>query len=292
MEPVQVNGLPLSLKEVPEEHISTILYNLRKHIPETVHVHEYACMLLKYKRANPDLEIFFWAPGGDYRLGIIFFQLQERSLIGSIYCENEEARKAMETTLMSTTLNLPLRPMTLLSGLTSNSHLAAKPYMDKNSWFDSRGKIYWMPWSTAKELQVHLPEGVEIRELNPEHSDIIDIEWPHSFPGSKQMLERQIRYNFGLGVFRGDDLLSWAIQFYYGGIGAVQTLENEKRKGYGKAVVEAMTKKLGEMQKDVHLNIVEGNETSEAFFKSLGFRFAYDSHWVGKNFNITHTSLS
>lgn len=283
MEPVEVNGGTLSLQEVAADNIPTMLSQMRNHFPEAIHAHEYVRMLLRYRKMSPELEISILAPGGDHRLGIIFFLVDEKQLVGSIYCENEQARKAMEEALMSDKLNLPLKESVLLSGMNSNSHLAVKPYIDKNGWSELGGIMYWMPWYTARQLGVHLPEGVEIRKLTPDHADIIDEVWPHKFPGSKEMLVKQITFNFGLGVFRGDDLLSWAIHFFYGGIGAVQTLESEKRKGYGKAVVEAITKKLGELQNDVHLNVVEGNESGEAFFKSLGFRLAFHSQWAGNN---------
>ncbi|XP_014294516.1 uncharacterized protein [Halyomorpha halys] len=240
-------------------------------------------MLLRYKKMKPDLQISFLAPGGDFKLGVIFYLAYEKEFSGLIYCENELARKAMEETLMSSTLNLPFKEMTLLTGLNHNSYLAAKSFIEKKEWSVLGGIMYWMPWYTARQIGVHLPEGVEIRQLSPEHAEIIDNEWPHKSPGSKEVIARQIMFNFGLGLFRGDDLLSWAVHFFYGGIGAVQTLESERRKGYGKAVVEAITKKLGEMQNDVHLNVVEGNESAEAFFKSLGFRFAFHSQWAGNN---------
>ncbi|XP_014294524.1 uncharacterized protein [Halyomorpha halys] len=280
MDQIAVNGKTRSLQEVKEEHLTNMLSQMRNNFPEAIHAYEYVRTLLRYKKTIPGLQISFLAPEGDFRLGVLFFLIDGEDFVGSIYCEDEEARQAMEEALVSTTLNVPFKKMTLLSGMTNNSYLAAKPLIDSKGWSVLGGIMYWMPWQTARQITVNLPEGVEIRKLNREHAELVNKEWPHNYPGSQAMIERQLEFNFGLGVFRGDHLLSWAVHFFYGGVGAVQTLKSEGRKGYAKAVVQAISKKLGEMEIDVHLNVVVGNEPAEAFFKALGFEIAYNCEWA------------
>lgn len=67
---------------------------------------------------------------------------------------------------------------------------------------------------------------------------------------------------------------------YYGALGVVHTVENERRQGYGKIVVQAVCKEMGLLGLDVHLNIAEGNTVSEAFFKDLGFKHAFNCIFV------------
>lgn len=267
------------LKEVPAEDIPDMLFRLRNNFPLAIHAHEYLQSIIKWKRKNPDLQVAILAPEGDYKLGIIFFTLIGDEFNGSIYCLDDTETTTLQTALM-TTKKVPFNhyKMVLLTCMTDKSFEALKPDLHFRTHKDL---VYWLPWYCAREMEVHLPEGVEIKPLSPEHAGQINEIWPHRYPGSRDLIAEIITLNFGLGVFRGSSLLSWAIHWFYGGIGVVQTLDTEKRKGYGRAVVEATTKKLGMMQTDVHVNIASRNKISEALFKSLGFRYAFTSCWAG-----------
>ncbi|CAH1390455.1 unnamed protein product [Nezara viridula] len=266
------------LKEIPAEDIPDMLFRLRNDFPSAIHAHEYLQTIMKWKRKNPDLQMAILAPEGDYKLGIIFFTLIGDEFNGSVYCYDDTETITLQKALM-TTKKVPFNSykMASLSCMADKSFEVIKPILHYKEYVDS---VYWLPWYCAREMEVHLPEGVEIRPLSPEHADQINEIWPHRYPGSRDLIAEIITLNFGLGLFRGSSLLSCAIHWYYGGLGVVQTVDTEKRKGYGRAVVEAATRKLGMMQIDVHLIIVSGNKVAEAFFKSLGFRYAFTSWWA------------
>ncbi|KAL1122395.1 hypothetical protein AAG570_003799 [Ranatra chinensis] len=126
-----------------------------------------------------------------------------------------------------------------------------------------------------------LPEGVTLRALDRGHVQQINDLYPYRYPGSEEIMESSITLNGGLGAFRGDSLLSWAMASFYLGLGVVQTLKEERNRGLGEYVVRETTRMMAEkLHVPVHLNVVEGNRTALRFFHRLGFHQLYTSTWI------------
>lgn len=133
---------------------------------------------------------------------------------------------------------------------------------------------YWLPRKLACELDVsNVPENVLIAPLKITNSKTISEIYPHNYNGMIPYVENIIELNGGFGLFSKSTgkLLSWALRNEHGGIGTLQTIESEMRKGYGKIVVKALTRQIADSNDDVNVFILKDNFRSQNLFLSLGF---------------------
>lgn len=123
--------------------------------------------------------------------------------------------------------------------------------------------------------------------MNLSHLELIHSLWPHRLEDrpelSKEHLKNYLTVNKGLGLFlkKDDSLVSWILVTEWGALGFLQTVEEHKRKGYGKVVTQAMIKMLAEEENLDSLSfVVEQNIPSRKLFKSLGYTEVGKHTWV------------
>ncbi|KAL1122281.1 hypothetical protein AAG570_003686, partial [Ranatra chinensis] len=128
------------------------------------------------------------------------------------------------------------------------------------------------------------PDDVYISKLKPSDGQCINDVWPHRYPGSQKVIEDLIQHNGGYGVYSREgtgQLLSWGLNWFYGGLGIVQTAEGAQRRGYASAIVAQVSRYMAqEFGYHVHANIVWDNKPSLALFEKLGFRHVCTSYWI------------
>lgn len=75
----------------------------------------------------------------------------------------------------------------------------------------------------ALEATYDLPEDVYLAPLKLEDCDVINLEWPHRFNGSLELVQDCVILNGGLGVFSKDNnkLLCWVVKNRNGSPGYV-----------------------------------------------------------------------
>lgn len=139
--------------------------------------------------------------------------------------------------------------------------------------------MYFLPKEEALKLNPSVPEGLQVGPLQPYHAKIINDLWPHRETGSEFSLERLIRWNPSMGLFdKQGDLLGWCLFTQPGVMGSLGVIE--RRKGYGKIVVQAFAKRLAEMGFNLYASILVENEPSKALFASVGFKPIKDTTWI------------
>lgn len=118
-----------------------------------------------------------------------------------------------------------------------------------------------------------VPLEVFIGQLNVDHIDFIYSLWAHSDVYPKSELWDTIRLNVGLGVFSRDngELLAWAMCSSYGGLSTLIVQPDYRGRGFGKLIVLAVTKVMGEMGISPHALINEKNAVSLSLFKNVGY---------------------
>ncbi|XP_066903868.1 uncharacterized protein [Halyomorpha halys] len=266
------------LLSVPPEHYPDMLFLMGNHFPIAIHAYEHIRSLIRWKKLFPKQQIQILAPGGDYKNGLFFFNVWHGNFYGSAYCHDRKDKSILEQAL-ATSRHLPVPDqykMCRLTCLNPNSFEAMKVIFSKDKWCTSHDVVLWLPWYCAREMEVHLPnDNVQIRELGLGHIDLINESWEENFPGSRELIDDLFDIHQGLGLFDDEILLSWALVWYHGGLGIIQTVEREKGKGYCRPVVEALTKRMGEHLIDVHLKITRGKRRDLFFFTALGFRYAF-----------------
>jgi len=83
------------------------------------------------------------------------------------------------------------------------------------------------------------------------------------------------------GVFLkcNDELVSWAVCHPpAGGLNHLWTVEEHRRKGYAKLVVQHLSKQLAQIGYVPFASIDVKNDASQQFFTSLGFKFTKQTH--------------
>jgi len=76
------------------------------------------------------------------------------------------------------------------------------------------------------------------------------------------------------GVFlkENDQLVSWMVFHMPWGMGKLHTLEEHRKKGYASLVTKYLSKRMAQSGYIPYVNIEVGNDTSCAFFESVGFK--------------------
>ena len=102
--------------------------------------------------------------------------------------------------------------------------------------------------------------------------------WPHrqeNRTGDKYF-EKSIEFNRCIGLYKKENnaLAAWVYHSCFGGLQALQTAEEYKRKGFAKLIVKTISKKLAteDPKFDTTLFIVKNNTASKKLFHSLGFK--------------------
>ena len=123
-----------------------------------------------------------------------------------------------------------------------------------------------------------VPDDCYLKILEESHVPLIHSLWPFRDEENPEItlkyLMTVVRLNKGIGLFSKDnnELLSWILHTEMGGLGVLQTVENCKRKGYAKVVINALAKDLAMKGVDPTLFVVQGNIPSEKLFTSLNWK--------------------
>uniref|UniRef100_A0A224XT86 GCN5-related N-acetyltransferase Rv2170-like domain-containing protein n=1 Tax=Panstrongylus lignarius TaxID=156445 RepID=A0A224XT86_9HEMI len=277
-----------ALQIVPASEITAILSCLKPLFPKSIHAYYFIDNLLKWKKKVPEEDIAILTPKGGHQTGAVFFYyIGLNHLTFSAYIWNKKGGELLRNALLDTK-RFPWAEFkyVLVTCLTEEVYTALEPALTKvlstrSSPAIGHDMVYWLPAEEVIKFDVKVPDGMRLDELKEEHAERINSVWPHRSDGSVEMMKLMMWVNFGKGLFNSNgELAAWAFYWFFGALGVVQTAESERRKGYGKVVVQAVCKEMGLRGLDVHLNIVEGNTVSEAFFKSLDFKHAFNSVWL------------
>jgi len=118
-----------------------------------------------------------------------------------------------------------------------------------------------------------IPEDVFIDKLSVDHIDFIYSLWNNSDIYPKSDLWDTVRLNIGLGVFNrhNRELLAWAMCGSYGGLNTLEVHPDYRGRGFGKLIVLAVTKVMGENGVSPHALISEKNKVSLGLFENVGY---------------------
>ncbi|CAI6349281.1 unnamed protein product [Macrosiphum euphorbiae] len=160
---------------------------------------------------------------------------------------------------------IPFRMKAIVETMIEEKGLKSKLY--------SNAVLKWMPADVAARLDYEIPEDVFIDQLGVDHIDFIYSLWSHSDVYPKSDLWDTVRLNIGLGVFNrhNGELLAWAMCGSYGGLSTLIVQPDYRGRGFGKLIVLAVTKVMGENGVSPHALINEKNKVSLGLFKNVGY---------------------
>jgi len=82
------------------------------------------------------------------------------------------------------------------------------------------------------------------------------------------------------GLFLDGVLVSWGIYMRDGGIHAVFTVHEHRKKGYGKMLMRHLCKVIASKKHTPLLQIEQGNSVSVGLMTSIGFQFSHSFVWT------------
>uniref|UniRef100_A0A182QYH6 GCN5-related N-acetyltransferase Rv2170-like domain-containing protein n=1 Tax=Anopheles farauti TaxID=69004 RepID=A0A182QYH6_9DIPT len=145
--------------------------------------------------------------------------------------------------------------------------------------FDKHTYIYYMDHEEARHLEVELPAGFKLADLDASHAKFINDEWPHKRPGSERFIEQLIRLNVNVGLFDGDGrLVAWCMRVQNGAMAMLGVAQ--PRRGYGSLVALGFTRKMGELGLNTYASVIECNEPPRKMFEKLGFKMSWTTDWT------------
>uniref|UniRef100_A0A4W4DRD0 Glycine N-acyltransferase-like protein n=1 Tax=Electrophorus electricus TaxID=8005 RepID=A0A4W4DRD0_ELEEL len=128
--------------------------------------------------------------------------------------------------------------------------------------------------------------SVQLSSLKESHIDVVNSTWKFAAEFSKQMIRNMIM-NFPSSCVLDPDghPVAWVLTYTSCAMGMLYTQPEHRRKGYAKAVVTALAKKLHSEGYPVFCFIEEENQLSYRLFTSLGFTEdpTYRVAWYGFN---------
>lgn len=125
-----------------------------------------------------------------------------------------------------------------------------------------------------------LPEHIYLKVLGTSDAKLINDEWPYAFEGSEKFIRNQIVLNGGWALTSpSGNYMAWGIQNNYGGIGAIHTVKEHRRKGLGALITKIVGKEIAKKGMDVFSVTSDGN-FSEIMMLNIGFKTIARKSWI------------
>uniref|UniRef100_A0A6P4EX21 Uncharacterized protein LOC108043437 n=1 Tax=Drosophila rhopaloa TaxID=1041015 RepID=A0A6P4EX21_DRORH len=197
--------------------------------------------------------------------------------VGSLNNSNGLVKKALDLVDWSSGLkcsSIPYRHIDALNSIIEEKKL--------NLEFTNPTDLFYMKAEDALQLRVEPPVGFVLKGLSVEDAPLVNEEWPNHHLGSLFFIERQIRMCVSVGLYQEDtqELVAWCIRLQGGYLGALQTKESHKRRGFGSVVTREISYRLAAQGHDVMALVGTANKPSSAMFSKLGFRVIDQCEWL------------
>nr|XP_055026895.1 uncharacterized protein LOC129416586 [Misgurnus anguillicaudatus] len=128
--------------------------------------------------------------------------------------------------------------------------------------------------------------SLKISSLNESHIALINNTWKFGNEHSIRMIRNMILNFPSCCVLDSDDQpVAWVLTYTFGAMGMLYTIPEHRRKGYAKALVSIMSRRLHSQGYPVYCYIEEENQVSYRLFTNLGFTKdpEYRTTWVVLN---------
>uniref|UniRef100_A0A182RJ47 N-acetyltransferase domain-containing protein n=1 Tax=Anopheles funestus TaxID=62324 RepID=A0A182RJ47_ANOFN len=155
--------------------------------------------------------------------------------------------------------------------------------------------FFRLPDSTARTLQLSLPDGYEILPLDESHAYEVNDTWPHRYAGSEEYYRSLLRLNGGLALAtttpdtdpQQKQLAGWILTNEYGALAHLFIQPAHRNRGLASVLVKAwVLQTIETWENDDHAKgseviayIMDVNVASRTLFKKLGFIEMSKSRW-------------
>ena len=116
---------------------------------------------------------------------------------------------------------------------------------------------------------------ISVGPLTLDHAPLIDSMWTYHAPHTLPIMQHIIASGNSCAVFVDSKPVSWVLRTAYGSIGMLHTLKDFRRRGYAAVVVRGLASRIIQDGGLPFCHIVEGNASSLALFRGIGFEEPY-----------------
>ncbi|XP_058788898.1 uncharacterized protein LOC131662917 [Phymastichus coffea] len=283
------------LQSLPVDKWSSLLDLLKRDWPAYAYYHNHVNNSIKWKAKEPSVKIDFYCPHGTTDAGV-FISIAGGARISLVVFAFDESKDILQEVLRKTRRINWSESLIFacvhegILGVLKNFLETAGRSKGCVSYKSLDNYCYFLSKEHCSKIKVKVPEECELKRIDETFVPLIHSLWPHRDTRHPEktlgFLTEIARLNGGYGLFSKQDhsLLAWIFQCSIGGLGILQTLDEHKRKGYGKCVAQAQAKYLAETEGlDVTLFVIQSNLPSQSLFESMGFKRVAAPAWVYAN---------
>ncbi|XP_001607620.2 glycine N-acyltransferase-like protein 3 [Nasonia vitripennis] len=279
------------LQILPMEDWPLLRDTLKRDWPMYAYHYNWVKTAIKWRKKEPELEHEIYCPNGKYDSGVFVGILNSGFFVTTVFAF-KESKDVLKQAINETKI-IKWDKGVLFNSVHEHFVDVVEEFLDKikkrkniqiikdvtNYFFKSKEDC-------AKQELPKIPEECEIKHLNLSDIRLIHSIWPHRDlerpETSEKYLENFIRLNRGVGLFlkKNGRLVSWVLYGELGHLGMLQTVDEHKRKGYGKIVTQVLSKELADEEGlDSVLFVVDKNVASEKLFESLNYKRVATTFW-------------
>ena len=131
------------------------------------------------------------------------------------------------------------------------------------------------------------PDGMVLKQLEEQHSDIIASTWPHSdnLPAKQSYFKTLIENYHSVGLFsqdKPDESIGWCVQYPYGHPGHLFVVEEHRRREFASLLLEHMCRCIRADGLTPQITTEVQNECGNKLMKRFSFvehtKFRYVRH--------------
>lgn len=279
------------LQPLPIDKWSILQNKLKYKWPLYAYHYYWIEISLKWKQKDPNIAIQIYCPYGNYENGT-FLGITHIGFYSVVLLTLDTNDQILNKILTETNVidwSQQVCFATIHGSIISNVLSSVKDIQDLKKVRIGQTvafNYYIKSVEDCVKVDIRIPDECYIRPLNTSDVPLINSVWPHRDPvnpdTSMKYLRTVIEFNGGIGLCLKKDntLVSWVMQPNWCTLGIVQTVEEQKGKGYAKVVVNLFAKKLGKEGTPAILFIVQGNVPSEKMFDSLGWQIITPVFWI------------
>ncbi|CAH0401342.1 unnamed protein product [Chilo suppressalis] len=124
-----------------------------------------------------------------------------------------------------------------------------------------------------------IPEDVTIQPVSENDLEIVNSTWRNSYNGSMWLFDTLAKANFGYGVFKNHELVSWVFVNEVGALTHLYTLNEHRRMGFAEILLKQVCNTRLRENKNVFAYCRKGNTNACKLYEKLGFKAHHEVRW-------------
>ncbi|RVE47730.1 hypothetical protein evm_007619 [Chilo suppressalis] len=124
-----------------------------------------------------------------------------------------------------------------------------------------------------------IPEDVTIQPVSENDLEIVNSTWRNSYNGSMWLFDTLAKANFGYGVFKNHELVSWVFVNEVGALTHLYTLNEHRRMGFAEILLKQVCNTRLRENKNVFAYCRKGNTNACKLYEKLDFKAHHEVRW-------------